>query len=98
MFMLNENAVQSNYVKQAKNSAEMKSNVCTPWFFFQKWDNTFYFLYSIIYEEDILLLTTKKKSGKLYIYINQNILHKKLNEAKSKEGSKERDYFLSPTS
>ena len=91
MFMLSENAVQSNYVKQAKNSAEMKSNVCTPWFFSQRWDNTFYFLYSIIYEEDMLLFNNnKKKSDKLYFYINQNILHKKLNEDKSKEGSKER--------
>lgn len=30
MFMLSENAVQSNYVKQAKNSAEMKSKECPP--------------------------------------------------------------------
>lgn len=30
MFMLSENAVQSNYVKQAKNSAEVKSKECSP--------------------------------------------------------------------
>ena len=30
MFMLSENAVQSNYVKQAKNSAEVQSKECSP--------------------------------------------------------------------
>lgn len=90
MFMLSENAVQSNYVKQAKNSAKMKSKVCTPpGFSFRSGTTPSIFCIQLSMKK-ICYFLQQKKSGKLYFYINQNILHKKLNEDKSKEGSRER--------